>query len=159
MSATEGEAAPCSHRVLTQPSRDGASTGKGSPQRTGNGVGARGPGMGAPCYSGHSDPRLSRKCACGRARGFRSFTRKPGCAEERSAAATFLAGLLSWVWNEGAAEPRRGHCELASSCADVCVCVCLLLQTRHSHAVQPVARVPVLRPVAVGLITEPEKGG
>ena len=41
----------------------------------------------------------------------------------------------------------------------MCVCVCLLLQTRHSHAVQPVARVPVLRPVAVGLITEPEKGG
>ena len=54
---------------------------------------------------------------------------------------------------------RRAALMCACVCVCVCVCVCLLLQTRHSDAVQPVARVPVLRPVAVGLITEPEKGG
>lgn len=38
----------------------------------------------------------------------------------------------------------------------VCVCFCLLLQTLRQ---MPSARVPVLRLVAAGLITEPEKGG
>ena len=40
--------------------------------------------------------------------------------------------LLSWVLNADVAEPRQGHSELASNCADVCG-FSLLLQTLRQH--------------------------
>ena len=63
-----------------------------------------------------------------RALGFCDFREKPGCADAQMPLLVSFEDLLSWVLNEDVAEPRQGHSELASNCADVCG-FSLLLQT------------------------------
>lgn len=156
MSAAEGEVA-----LRSQPEQSQDLHGKGFPTENREWGWARGPGMGRALVTQGTVIPPSPGSAPVAGPAVSAISQGSLAALMKQAQlpfAGFLAGPLSWVLNEDVPEPRQGHFELASDCAGVCVFLSPPANT-PSDAIQPVARVPVLRLVAAGLITEPEKGG